>query len=625
MAIDLNEAIEHHRMGRLDIAASAYRAALAENPDRSHALHLLGLVELQYGRANEAFELIDRAIALDPNEPSYHASLAEVHWALGRRDLAVESCRKSLALKPDQPEVLCNLGATLVEQDDLEAAIACFRAAIGLAPSFFAAHNNLGNALQLRGERVEAIQHLRIAIAINPSSAEVHANLAGVLFDRGEFAPALQHAVEAVRLAPRFALARVRLGNILHALGRINEAETCLREAIRIDPGFSEARAALATVLDDLGNSDQATLEYREALRLRPRDPAVLARLATKLREKLPADDRALIEDLLTNSNLKCDERRDLLFGLVQTLDAEGEYDRAAALANEANALRRDDFIKRGMNYDPDSYTRLVDQWIQAFNPAFFERVRGFGVESEQPIFIVGVPRSGTTLTEQILASLPGVFGAGETPLAQECFDALIAATSPSNSLDECLSKLDKETARRLANDWLRRLESRGGSAARIVDKMPENTRHLGLIAALFPRAKIIHCRRNPRDVAISCWLTNFGRLNWANDPDHIARRIADHRRLIEHWLVALPAPILEIDYESIVADLESTAKRIVSWCGLAWNDACLSFHTTRRAVLTPSAHQVRRPIYDRSPNRGRAYEKSLPALFDRLRHHNVI
>lgn len=625
MAIDLNEALEHHRMGRLDHAASVYRAALVEDPDRRQALHLLGLVELQRGRATIALTLIGRAIDLAPSEPSYHASVAEVYWALGRRDLAVESCRTSLKLKPDQPEVQCNLGATLVEQGDLDAAIACFRAAIGLAASFFAAHNNLGNALQLRGDRVEAIEHLRIAVGLNPASAEVHANLAGVLFDRGDYALAHEHAAAAVRLAPRFAVARVRLGNVLHALGRVDEAETCLRESIQIDPGFSEAHAALATLLDDLGDSDMATCEYREALRLSPNHPGVLARLATKLRGELPAADRSAIEDLLNDPCLKRDDRRDLLFGLVQTLDAVGEYDRAAALAGEANALRKEDFIKRGMGYDPDSFTRLVDQWIEAFSRDFFERVRGFGDETERPVFVVGIPRSGTSLTEQILASHPRAFGAGETPLAQECFDALITATAPSGSLVESLSRLDFATARGLAVDWRARIEAIGGTAERVIDKMPENTRHLGLIAALFPRARIIHCRRDPRDVAVSCWLTNFGRLNWANDPEHIARRIADHRRLIEHWLGVLPSPILEIDYESIVADLESSAKRLVSWCGLEWNDACLSFHTTRRAVLTPSAFQVRRPISDRSAGRWKRYERSPGDLFEKLRVHHVI
>ena len=625
MAIDLNEALEHHRMGRLEIAARVYRAALAENPDRCQALHLLGLVELQSGRATIALTLIGRAIDLEPFEPSFRSSVAEVYWALGRRDLAVESCRTSLKLKPDQPDVLCNLGATLVEQGEIDEAIACFRAAIELAPSFFAAHNNLGNALQLRGDQVEAIDHLRIAAGLNPASAEVHANLAGVLFDRGEYQPALEHAVEAVRLSPRFAVAHVRRGNVLHALGRINESETCLREAIRIDPGFAEARAALATVLDDQGDSDLATSEYREALRLSPRNPGVLARLATKLRGELPAGDRSAIEDLLRDPSLNRDDRRDLLFGLVQTLDAEGEYARAAALANEANALRREDFIKRGTGYDADSFTRLVDQWIEAFSREFFERVRGFGVETDRPVFIVGIPRSGTSLTEQILASHPRAFGAGETPLAQEYFDALIAATAPSRTLVASLSKLDLARARRLADDWRTRLEALGGIAERVIDKMPENTRHLGLIAALLPRARIIHCRRDPRDVAVSCWLTNFGRLNWANDPEDIARRIADHRRLIEHWLGVLPSPILEIDYESIVADLEAAAKRLVSWCGLDWNDACLSFHTTRRAVLTPSAIQVRRPISDRSAGRWKRYEGSAGDLFEKLRIYNVI
>jgi len=248
--------------------------------------------------------------------------------------------------------------------------------------------------------------------------------------------------------------------------------------------------------------------------------------------------------------------------------------------------------------------------------PAFFEQVRGFGLESERPVFIVGLPRSGTTQTEQILASHSQVFGAGELRLGRDDFEAL--APQADVAL-RALAGLDQATARRIGEQHLKRLNELNADRSRVVDKMPDNYLYLGLLAALFPRARFIHCRRDLRDVAVSCWMTNFRHIRWANDPDHIAARFDEYLRTMEHWRRVLPVSVLEIDYEETVADLEGVARRLVAWCGLDWEPACLYFHEGNRPVRTASVTQVRQPIYQRSVARWKNYERSLEPLLARL------
>ncbi len=274
-----------------------------------------------------------------------------------------------------------------------------------------------------------------------------------------------------------------------------------------------------------------------------------------------------------------------------------------------ANALQLEVWRSRGRLYDPREHALVVDRLISACTPDFFRRVAGFGVPSELPVFIVGLPRSGTTLVEQVLAAHSEVFAAGEIHLAVDTMNALTGHVADAV---EAAARLDRETAGRLASAHLEKLRALSPTARRIVDKMPDNYMLLGPLACLFPRARFIHCRRDLRDVAVSCWITHFKEVRWANDQRHIAARFHDYRRVMEHWRKVLPAPLLEIDYEESVADLESVARRIVAWCGLEWQGACLDFHLAKRPVSTASAVQVRRPVYTTSVARWRHYEQPL-------------
>jgi hypothetical protein len=334
---------------------------------------------------------------------------------------------------------------------------------------------------------------------------------------------------------------------------------------------------------------------------------------------KLPEADLAALSQLLTDSSLTDEERGVLHYALSSIHDSRGQFALAARRAQEANALDLSARRRRGEIYDPAAHSRFIDQIIATFTPEFFAQVRGWGLDSQCPIFIFGLPRSGSTLVEQILASHSHVHGAGELSLSQDAFDALAAGRGGDKEAFAALRRIDAFGVRRLAGDYLARLESLNGTAPRVVDKMLDNYLHLGLLAILFPRARFIHCQRDLKDVATSCWLTSFIHINWANDPNAISSRFADYRRLMAHWRKVLPIPMLEVSYETLVEDVEAESRRLLNGCGLAWEPGCLAFYETRRPVGTASATQVRQPIHARSVGRWKNYAQALAPLFAEL------
>jgi tetratricopeptide (TPR) repeat protein len=615
MPIDLNAALDLHRRGQWREAAALYEAALRENPGRAEAYHGLGIIASQSGDPARSVGLLEKAVALAPERATFVAGLGDALWAMHELDRSIAAYRRSLELDSDQPGVLCNLGASLVDRGDLEGGIACFREAIRLQPSLAAAHNNLGRALRVRGETQQALEHLRQAVQLDPASLDARGNLSRILLERGDAAEALPHAIEAVKSRPDLPDGLVHLGNVLYVLGRLDEAQACHREALRLTPGHASAHAALAGVQEQLGDLEPAFASLRGALRNDPQHAGALARLASRLRARLPDADRAKIAARLADPSLSLEQRISLLFGLAQVHDDRGEFDQAAERSIEANALQAARLARLGRAYDPEAHRQFIDQLIEACSPAFFERVRGWGDRSERPVFVVGLPRSGTSLVDQILASHGQIHGAGELVLVRDLVRSL-PALRVGSTLAECLAQLDREPFQALAQGYLDAVAAIDSASPRLVDKMPENLLYLGLIAALLPGARIIHCRRDLRDVALSCWMTEFTAVRWAFDAGQITSRIRESQRIGEHWQRVLPTRVLDVHYERLVTDLEPVARQLVAWCGLDWDPACLNFHNTRRAVRTASAVQVRQPAHTRSLMRWKNYASLLPSLF---------
>ncbi len=386
-----------------------------------------------------------------------------------------------------------------------------------------------------------------------------------------------------------------------------------------IEPDSAEPRLDLGALEEERGDFAAAESAYREALAIDPDSSWGHARLAWLLRGRLPEADLAALEARVADPDP--DARLRLLYSLATALDARGDRARAVARLREANALQLETSRSRGLGFDPANRDRFLADVIAAFDPAFFARVAGAGPATRRPVFVVGLPRSGTTLIEQVLAAHPEVHGAGELNLARFAFADLPAALGvPGASAREWLPRLDAPAIRATADAYLERLRLRdGGRAARVVDKLPDNYLYLGLLAALFPDATFIHCRRDLRDTALSCWMTVFQSLPWTNDPAHIASVFRGYLRLMDHWRAILPVTIHEVDYEEAVTNLEPVARRLIAALGLAWHPACLEFHRAGGAVRTASAIQVREPVHRRSVGRWKLYEAELADLFAAL------
>ncbi len=597
-------------------AAEQFRDAIRLRPDFALAHSNLANVLRQQGDKVQALAHFRQAARIDPKLAEAHANLGQFLLELHQLPEALEHCRAAVRLRPHLPEAHNNLGNVLRELGQLTEAKACYAEALRLNADLAMTHNNMAQALQEEGKFDEAAAWYQQALQLDPKAARIHRNLASLLAEQENYEEALARYEIALALAPEEAETHTGLGAVLHEQGHYEAAAARYREALRHRPDFAPAHGSLGTALEELGRFDEAQACLRAALAHDPHYTGGYAQLATLLRGKLPEADLDVMRQLLASPNVTSGQRAGLHYGLAQVLDARGDYEQAADQLRQANALCLVNLRKRGQGYDPADHATFVTGLMAAFSPAFFERVRGFGLDSERPLFIVGLPRSGTTLVEQILASHSQVFGAGELRLAREAFESLPRVLQVEEPASACVGRLERPAVRQVARRHLEQLGRLNADAPRVADKMPDNYLYLGLIATLFPRARLIHCRRDLRDVAVSCWMTNFRHIRWACDPEHIRTRFHEYRRLMDHWRQVLPVPFLEVDYEETVADLEGVARRLVAWSGLEWEPACMNFHETARPVRTASVTQVRQPIYTRSVGRWKNYDAALGALF---------
>jgi tetratricopeptide (TPR) repeat protein len=604
--------------GRWADAAEQFRAALRLRPDFALAANNLGNALRLLGDPDGALDSFREAVRLDPDLAVAHSNLGQFLLDHHQPHAALVHCRAAVRLRPNMAEAHSNLGNVLRELGRIAEAKSCYVEALRLQPNLAMLANNMGQVLQEEGQLKEALAWYQRGIQLDANLARLHVSLAGLLEEVEQYAEAGARYETALLLDPNDADAHNGLGWVRHEEGRFEEAGECFRTALRLKPECVAAHCNLGTLSEEAGNLEGAERSFREALRHDPRHAGAWSQLATLLRGKLPEDDLAAMSKLLAAGELTEPKQALLHFGLAQVLDARAAYDEAAGHLQRANALSLKTWRRRGQAYDAAAHSRFVDQVIAAFTPAFFERVQFWGVASDRPVFIVGLPRSGTTLLEQVLASHSQVFGAGELPLARADFTALADDGNEARAFHG-LSRLDAARIQHLAAKHLDALRSLNESALRVVDKMPDNYLYLGLLAVLFSKAKFIHCRRDLRDVAVSCWMTNFRHVRWASDTEDIARRFHDYQRLMVHWRRVLPARLLEVDYEETVADLEENARRLMSWCALEWEPACLAFHESKRPVRTASLTQVREPLYKRSVARWKHYEPGLGELFDKL------
>jgi tetratricopeptide (TPR) repeat protein len=649
----INLAEAYRASGKFDLAVGCCRTALRLRPDCADALTNLGLALHGRGSLNEAADCLRRALTRRA-DAALHSNLGLILGDLGLPEEALKHFRQAVALAPDFAPARTNLGVMLLNRDRAEEALSHCLEAVRLQPSLAQAHHNLGNVYRRLLRFKEARASWLEAIRLTPQQAASHAQLGLTLWEEGEPGQALtwlqqaadlesdnvafhEHLAElhsaeeepakaipcwrrVLELEPGRASAHNALGWALQDEGQFGEAEEHYRTALRLHSDWGPALVRLGGLQEEQGNLEQAEGSFRTAVRAHPAYPFGHARLATLLRGRLPEEDLAGLEQRLADPDLNDAPRSHLLFALAHVRDGRGDYARAAECLREANRLSREQAKQQHHDYDPAEHERFVDRLTATFTPAWFAQRTEAGLPTHRPVFVFGLPRSGTTLTEQVLASHPRVHGAGELRLARSSFTSIPSLSDRSEAPLACVPDPDAGSLRRLAQQHEEKLGALASTAVeRIVDKMPDNYLYLGLLAALFPNATFIHCRRDLRDVAVSCWMTDFRSIRWADDPGHIAARFGQYRRVMEHWRKVLPVPLHEVDYEETVTDLEGVARRLLDACGLEWDPRCLEFHRLQRPVRTASVTQVRQPLHTRSVARWKHYASDLGDLFAAL------
>jgi tetratricopeptide (TPR) repeat protein len=501
-----------------------------------------------------------------------------------------------------------------IEQGAFAAGLASAERAIALAPYFAEAYVNRAEALFHQRRFADAETSLCRAIALMPDRAPSHSLLGTVLTALGRFEDAIACHQRAIELQPSDALSHCALGQTLLRAEDLKASEASFRRALSLDRDLAQAWHWLSNTLLVAGRLEEGISCCRRAIAIDP-DLADAHEALSYSGQNADEAQVKCLATLLADTDRRVSDRIAAGFAAGGFLDQAERYDVAFSHFAAANALQRQLLADADERFDAAAFAREVDSMIARCTPAVMSAAAGWGNRSELPVFIVGMPRSGTSLVEQIVASHSRVFGGGERKDIFHVTDAVLALNR-----DRPIEEWDMDFARKLADQHLAQLQRLAGGASRVTDKMPDNVLHLGIIAVLFPAARVVFCRRDPRDNCISCYFQRFGEGNaFAYDLADCARRYLEIERLAKHWRRVLPLPMLTVDYEALIADPEGESRRLIEFLGLGWEPGCLAFHRTERPVYSASLWQVRQPVYGRSVGRWRHYEQHLQPLLDVL------
>jgi len=522
--------------------------------------------------------------------------------------------RKILHTDPNHFHALQNMGILAHQLRNNEFAVELLRKAVKCRPDFAGAHYNLGVSLYDSGQLTEALTSFRRAISLNPEYAEAYCNQGNILMSEGHMDEAAASYRQAIILKPDYVDAHYNLGTALMAQGNLEETIASFRRALRLRPDFAEAHCNLGITLKELGEIDAAVASFKKALQLNPNFALAYNSLALLIKFTEVDNIILAMQKLYSKEETSDPDRRDLGFALGKAFEDLNLYEKSFEYILEANRLKRLEY-----NYSIQNDANFIEKIKKIFSPDFFSLHQGLGCQDKSPIFIVGMPRSGTSLVEQVLASHPLVFGAGELEILGSLINT-VCKESSAERFPECARDLDETALAKIGSEYITEIRQYSTDAQYITDKMPYNFLRLGLIKIILPRAKIIHCTRDPMDNCYSIFKKDFrGDHGYAFTMEELGQYYTLYRGLMAHWEMLLPDFICSIQYEEMVSGQEAQTKRLLDFCGLPWDNRCLDFYKTKRRVSTASFAQVRRPIYRDSVQLWRHYEKQLEPLKESL------
>lgn len=605
----LLDAYQLQNQGRLHEAEHGYRRVLAADSDNFHALNLLGILCLNSARAEEAVALISRALKVDDSDAEPHANLALALKELGRHAEAEAALRQALRLQPRNPVALNNLGNVQAEQQRLDDAIASFRSALLVDARYVPALVNLSAALLAKGQVEGARAAAQRAVELDGASPAPHNALGDALLKLARHEAAAASFSRALALRADDLDARIGLSAALKELGDSARAEALLREVVSRRSDHAVAWNSLGVLLEQQGDATAAASAFRSAIAANPRHANAYYQLAQLKGARLSEDEIAATRAFHGQPDLHDELRAPLAFALACIHERSGEFTASLDCLAEGQAIKA-----RAQPYDDvqvvDYHRRIVHAmpvgWAAA-NPR--TKVRG-----PQPVFVLGMPRSGTSLAEQILSSHPEVAGAGEVSLMEDTIAE--AARVAERPFPECVALLSAEQLDALGRFYMERLLRRAAAGRYVVDKTPMNFQYVGFITAILPGARIVHCRRDAMDNCLSIFKLPFETAHtYAHDLQALGRYYRHYSELMRHWAQVVGDRMITLQYEDVVDDLPGQTGRLVQFLGLDPDDRMLDFHQTERLVKTPSASQVRQPIYRDSVQVWRRYGDALRPL----------
>ena len=601
------------RQGKFETAEKNLRTVLSRWPDIAKANRELGNALLGQGKGDEAIKAFERVVELTPDNGVAHFDLSMALSKVGKEEDAREALEKSFELEPDRRDLLEAM--RFQREGKTHRAENIYRDILRRDPMNVNATRLLGVSALDAGQHRLAIRLLRNAIKLAPDFFGARIDLARALIEKDDLNEGREILLDAIELEPRLPYPRMLLGNLLSKAGRYEEAVVAFEAALQLDPDHGGSHSGMGHALKTIGRQEDAIAAYRNCARIHPSAGEAYWSLANLKTFRFSDDEITGMEQFVEDKKLPEETRVNFNFALGKAYEDRGDFERGFAFYDRGNSIRREN-----ERYDPVTTEVIHDRIMETISPELLEKNAAAGEPDPAPIFIVGLPRSGSTLVEQILASHEQVEGTHELPDLPRIIMEINKQQPHGESYPEALQYFSADELTQLGGQYLEStLRHRTGKPF-FTDKMPNNFPSVGLLQLILPNAKIVNARRHPLDSCMGSYKQLFFKGQaFTYDLIEIGEYYLEYQRVMDHWKSLLPGKILDVQYEEMVMDQEKQTRRLIDFCGLPWDDNCLTFYETDRAVNTASSEQVRQPIYSKSVNSWRRFEKQLQPLIEVL------
>ncbi|MCK5003178.1 MAG: tetratricopeptide repeat protein [Gammaproteobacteria bacterium] len=575
---------------------------------------LLGRINGQLGDFEEAVKFFQETVRLQPNSPEMHFALGVGLSKLGRFSEAEDCFKTVLQFDPTHLQAILELAIAEFSQQKLSEAEIHFQQAIDRDPMILRALMGLGRIYHQLSKPDFAINYFKRALEINPNIVDAHYHLGTIYLGQGQIELAEESYKKAQLADPMNVPVHMEMGQLYMTTNKIDLARESFQKALSIEPENLDAIACEAQLHEQLGDIKAAHDRIIAYINKGIRHVGIGILFAKICRHSDSCVAAAnYLEDLLKDSESAAGKNSKIYFALGKLYDHLGEYDKAFSCFQKANDQKTDTF-------NSIEHAGCISTLIKSCDWNFFLQAPRSTQKTERPVFIVGMPRSGTTLTEQILSSHPEVYGAGEIITFPNIIMSLPGYLGAGTAYPDNLKKLSVDILDALASTYLAEINKLNDSASRVVDKTLANFLYLGLISLMFPNAKIIHCKRDPRDTCLSIYFQNFDEShNYATRLENLGFYYKEYERVMQHWKSMIKTPVYEVQYEELVANQEKISRELIDFVGLDWDERVLDFHKTKRSVVTASYDQVRQKMYTKSTQRWKNYEKHIGSLVNSL------